>query len=362
MVKKFKFNSIRIKKIFHTLFIIVPIGILGNVIFTVLKTDKQVFASLDTFNYGYCILALIMGIIPWFTASFRLMVWTRFLGKQISFRNLFNIIVGSEVGSAVTPTAVGGGYAKIGLLMQRGFSIGTSASLTSLNNVEDTLFFVFSMPAAVFITSAFQLPVFKSVTDRAKDSFSFILYLILVLISLIIIGYGLNQTRFFRTLLKTSFIRNIFERLNTFKYDFLFVYGFVRKKGKVRFCLTMLLTALHWMSRLSVVTALFLCLHLPIHPIKFFLFSYAVYFLAALIPTPGGAVATEATFYLLFSPYVPSSMIGLTTSTWRFFTYYFPLALGSVLFAVMNYQMLSESGDRDKSDKEKVQISVEAQG
>ncbi len=361
MFKKYKFNSIRIKKIFHTLFIIVPIGILGNVIFTVLKTDKEVFVSLDTFNYEYCILALIMGIIPWFTASFRLMIWTRFLGKRISFRNLFNVIIGSEVGSAVTPTAVGGGYAKIGLLMQRGFSIGTSASLTSLNNVEDTLFFVLSMPSAIFITSAFKLPVFKSIAEQAKDSVSFILYLVLGIISFIIIGYGLKQTHLFLKLKKTPFFQKIMDRFNTFKYDFLFVYGFVRKKGKLRFCFTMLLTALHWISRLSVVTALFLCLHLPIHPIKFFLFSYAVYFLAALIPTPGGAVATEASFYLLFSFFIPPSMIGLTTSTWRFLTYYFPLALGSVLFALMNYQMLTKGGHKNNSEKDKAVVSVAAE-
>ena len=56
--------------------------------------------------------------------------------------------------SAVSPTAVGGGFFKWGMLVQRGVSPGAAASITTFPTIEDAIFFALALPAAVFWTAS----------------------------------------------------------------------------------------------------------------------------------------------------------------------------------------------------------------
>jgi uncharacterized membrane protein YbhN (UPF0104 family) len=94
--------------------------VLGNIAFSIFVTDREVLASLRDFPRGYLFLAIALTIIPWFTNALRLLIWTRFLGNGLGFREAFQITLATDLGAAISPTAVGGGFFKWGMLVQRG--------------------------------------------------------------------------------------------------------------------------------------------------------------------------------------------------------------------------------------------------
>src|SRR5690606_25308296 len=107
-------------RLFRAAMILIPIGVLGNVVFSLLVTDRTLLAALDDFPRGYLALAVALALVPWFTNAGRLLIWTRFLGHRLRYREAFQITLAVDLGSAVSPTAVGGGFFKWGMLVQRG--------------------------------------------------------------------------------------------------------------------------------------------------------------------------------------------------------------------------------------------------
>ena len=117
----------------------IPIGVLGNIIFSLLVTDRDLLASLHEFPRGYLVLAIALGLLPWLTNTLRLYIWARFLGHDLRLRDCFQMTLAVDLGSAISPTAVGGGFFKWGMLVQRGVTPGTAASLTTFPIIEDAL-------------------------------------------------------------------------------------------------------------------------------------------------------------------------------------------------------------------------------
>lgn len=114
------------------------------------------------------------------------------------------------------------------------------------------------------------------------------------------------------------------------------VFRLVGARGKSRFALSMLLTAIHWAARYSVVSALIAYLGQPVEPVLYWLLQWVVFTLMAMVPTPGAAGGAEAAFFLIYSPFVPEEVIGVATAGWRFLTFYLLLALAAVAFFVLN--------------------------
>jgi uncharacterized membrane protein YbhN (UPF0104 family) len=79
------------------------------------------------------------------------------------------------------------------------------------------------------------------------------------------------------------------------------------------------------------------CLHVPVHPVEFFLFQWLVFTVMTFTPTPGGSVGAEAAFYFIYQSYIPGEIVALATAGWRFLTYYFQLGLGTIIFSVLNF-------------------------
>src|SRR5690606_1132734 len=91
-------------RVFRTTLVIIPIGVLGNIVFSLLVTDRSLLASLGEFPRGYLLLAVAMGLVPWVTNSLRLLIWTRFLGYPLRFREAFQMTLAVDLGSAISPT------------------------------------------------------------------------------------------------------------------------------------------------------------------------------------------------------------------------------------------------------------------
>jgi hypothetical protein len=123
------------------------------------------------------------------------------------------------------------------------------------------------------------------------------------------------------------------------------VYQLIGKKGKRLFVLSLLLTAIHWISRYSVLIVLLYGLGFNIHPVKIFFLQWVILVLMLFVPTPGATGGAEASFYFIFRNIIPDSTIGFIMPAWRFLTYYATLGLGTILFSILNFVKVKKSSE-----------------
>ena len=328
-----------LEKLFRTTLILIPIGVLGNVVFSLLVTDRELLSALPGLPRGYLLLAIGLGLVPWFTNALRMLIWTRFLGHRLRLRDTLQMTLAVDLGSAISPTALGGGFFKWGMLVQRGVAPGAAASITTFPTIEDAIFFSIALPIAIVATESWDLPVFRLIAEQFRSDAPAVLgiaaaiaFLSWLAVRMVLTG-GLGRRTRERSIQLLARTRR---RLRNTWRDAADVFRLIADRGKSRFALSLLLTAIQWGCRYSVISALIAFLGYPVQPLLFWLLQWVVFTLMAFIPTPGAAGGAEAAFYLIYSAFLPERVIGLATAGWRFLTFYLQLGLASVAFFLLN--------------------------
>jgi uncharacterized protein (TIRG00374 family) len=328
-------------RLFQKLFFLIPLGIIGNILFYLTTTDRQVLASVLHFSPVYFALAMLLSIVPWFTGSLRLFLWSRFLGNSISFPSMFKIAIGAELGAAVSPPLIGGSAVKVGMLMRQGFTGGTALSLSVLENMEDTIFFLAMVPLALTITSSWDLPQVGTVLAELGNPTLWTLLggvgVCLGAIFLLVKRKPGNAKPWLSGLavLKGK-VRSVYS-------NFIATYHRIAREGKSIFAMTMALTALQWICRYSIISLLLASMGIPVRPVLFMVLQVFVFALMTLVPTPGAAGGAEVMFSLMYHAFLPAGTIGLVTAGWRFLTFYFLLLLAAALSLLFGMQPRAET-------------------
>jgi glycosyltransferase 2 family protein len=329
-------------RVFRTALVLVPFGVLLNLAISWRFTDQEVLRNLIHLPRHYLYLALALALIPWLTNALRLLIWARFISHRLSFRDAFRITLGAELASSVFPTSSGGEVFRWGMMVQKGISKGQSASIVTLGYLEDMLFFLIAIPAAVVVSSAWNLPVFQYLGRQILTRQNTAVGVLVAFVALLFVARallrawlqgGLGEAPRRRGLHVFGTLRR---RLRRTWSDFRSVHALVIRRGKSRFLLTFLITAVQWSSRYSVVTALAFFLGAQVDPVLFFLLQWVVFTAMLFVPTPGASGGAEAFFLVAYSALLPGRIVGIATALWRMLTFYFLLALGSLLFLLMN--------------------------
>lgn len=318
--------------------IFIPLGIIANLILSLFKTNRIILKSMSTFSFTYLLLAVGLTLVPWITNSIRNWIWLRFLKADFSFRDTFKIIVAMDLGAAVSPTAVGGGYVKMAMFMQKGLSSGTAASLMTLGSVEDFTFFLLAVPFSLIWTSAADISFMQNISHHLLQAGLILGKVVLFILALFVMLWILMRTGWLKKLGLQPLVKKSALRIKKFRDDFFWVYSRIIKRGKYRFLVTVFLTAVQWTCRFSVITALLACMHIPVNPVKFFLFQWIIFTIMTLTPTPGAALGAEAGFLLVYGQSIPAEVMGLAVGSWRFLTYYFLLLLAALVFLGLHLQ------------------------
>jgi len=328
-------------KLFRTALIVVPIGVLGNIVFSLVATERDLLRSLLEFPREYLLLAVGLALLPWLMNTLRLFIWTRFFGYPISLRDAYQVILGMDLGAAVSPTAVGGGLFRWVMLMQRGVSPGASASLSTLPTIEDAIFFAIALPLGIYLSASWDLPVFRQIAPYVRDNAPIVmviafgtLFAAWVATRLVLVG-GLGRRTQEKGMRRIGRARR---RLRLAWYDAREIFVEIAQRGKGWFALSLVLTAIHWIARYSVISALVAFLGLPVDPVLFWVLQWVVFSLMAMVPTPGAVGGAEAAFYLVYGAFLPGPVIGIATAGWRFLTFYLQLGLAAIIFTLMNLQ------------------------
>ena len=329
-------------KIFRTVLILVPLGVLMNLAISWFATDHSILRNLGQFQRKYLYLAILLALIPWLTNALRLLVWTRFVGYPIKLRDTFRITVGAELASSVLPTSSGGEVFRWGMMVQKGVTQGQAASIVTLGYLEDLVFFATALPVAFVVSNAWDLPIFRSFGDQFADVRGRAVMLAVILFGLTLtlrfgwraIATGALGRRARRRTLRFS--AGFRRKSRKTRHDFRGVWRMVVARGKLRFALTFVITAVQWTARYSVATAVAYFFGAPVDPVLFFLLQWVIFTAMMFVPTPGASGGAEAAFVLVYSALLPSGLIGIATAVWRMLTFYLPLALGSIVFTILN--------------------------
>ncbi len=324
-----------LKKLLYYLVFIIPAGVCINIVFSYYTVSGGILKTLARCRPDFLLLAAVLAVVPWFTHALRMHMWIRMLGRKLSFFELFYVSLGTDLGSALSPTAVGGSYVKGGLLMQKRFSAGTSASLMTMGAIEEVVFFMLALPVALICTCETSIPAMKSLIPAnlsLVSSLRNVSYLAaFALCSLIALQWFFGTSRrgkkFF---LKTvAFMKSQW-------HDFMVVWRMITQRGKTRFAINIVLTAVQFFCRYSVVTAVLLSLGVGVKPVALFFLQFLIFAITIFIPTPGGAVGAESGFYFLHETVIAPDILGPVTLLWRFISYYFVLILGSAVFTLLH--------------------------
>lgn len=326
----------RTNTLFGKLLFLIPLGIIGNIIFSFAVTDRAMVHSVVHVAPGYFVLAAVLSIVPWFTGSLRLFIWGRFLGGKIRYRDVFRIVIGAELGAAVSPPLIAGSAVKISMLMRRGFTGGTALSLSVLESLEDTIFFIVMAPIALTLSSSWDLPIVK---DGMKGLGHPSLWVLLASIAAVLcIVAALVWRRSGRWIQKVPVLRTLAETIKSSYGNFTATFHTIVRGGKSIFALTMALTSFQWLCRYSVISLLLAGMGIPVRPLLFMALQVIVFALITFIPTPGGAGGAEAMFSLMYRAFLPAGAIGVVTTAWRFLTFYFLVLVAAVLALLLGMQ------------------------
>jgi uncharacterized protein (TIRG00374 family) len=315
-----------INRLIGKLLPVVCLGVLANLVIAWFATDRQNAFDLQAFSWKYLLVAALLSLLPWFWHAVRLAVWSRFFGIRILGVDLLRIVVATDVGGAVTPTAVGGAPVKLAMLIQQGYSPGKAVTLTLLGNFEDVLFFTIAIPISLLLTRPWEHPIWMRAVVLWNDN-SGVAAIIVSMLALLLYLFSRSA------LCKRIGVKALpwWRQTGT---EFSEAARLILSKGRRPFFLSMFVLMLQWSTRFSILIAVLLALGLPNDLLHIFLLQWMVFIAMLFVPTPGAAGGAEAAFFLVFGKMIPGGIIGIVLAGWRFLTYYFMLLAGvAILWA-----------------------------
>ena len=328
---------------------LIPLGVLINVGVPLLTTDFRYLREVGHITPLAVVAAFALVLLPWATQALRIGIWTRFVGHPIRFWGGVRVVAGGVLGSALTPTAIGGGTIRWALTTRYGLPVGKAASLLAVEAVEDLMFFAVAIPAAVWLSTGDESQAIREVGRSPALTLDDPVFATLAVVTaLVAVGAAALQLAL-RGHLGPAFrgrarrlavrVRRPFRRAWT---DVTHVLSMVARRGKGRFALSLSLTAVQWVARYSVATLVVVLLSGPFRPFLFWVLSWLTYAVSSAVPTPGAMGAAEATFYVLHTPFLSPERLVIVTAAWRLLMFYVP-----ALVAVATFPLLRVAGGDD---------------
>ncbi len=320
---------LNLDRIVKSLLILVIVGVVGNLAFCLWTMDSRKLAEFINFDVRYLLLAMLLTLVPWLGHTVRTIMWTRFLGYRIGLVKLFKIVLANELAASITPTAIGGGPLKIAMLIQTGMRAGAAACVATLPTLEDILFFIVAVPIAMTISSSWNHPIFNLISEGIN-----LRWVLSLLIVGLIVGGGLAL------LCRKSGFRirrweGLQDQLKVTWVDFLNVCQMIGGTGKSRLLLSIIIAGIQWGCRNAVAVMLVASLGVEVEFIRFLVLQWVIFALTLFIPTPGATGGSEALFYLIFKPLLPSEILAVTVGGWRFLTFYWVLIVDAILLYIL---------------------------
>jgi len=110
------------------------------------------------------------------------------------------------------------------------------------------------------------------------------------------------------------------------------------RSGRKYLLASMILAVIQWTTRHSIAVLVIGFFGERMMPMLHWALQWLVITASSVIPTPGGAVGTEASFLLLFSPFVADTLLGPVMVTWRATMFYIPVMVAGLIFLILGWR------------------------
>ncbi len=315
-------------KTINRLVLIIGIGILINLAFNYFISGEFQLKELLGFSPFSLFLAFILAVSPWVAHAIEIIIWTDFFKNKVSFKEALRISIATDLGSAITPTMVGGAPIKLGMLMRKGLSSGQSAAMIMFNGIEDLCFFLLMIPISIIFSDRIGVEILNEIVKGLTGKLSTML--IVAASFLVICGI------LFYLFKKFSFGDRIRGKIRASLVDFKEAMTLIAKNGKTAFLLATFAICTRWITRFFILISLINGFGVVADLTEVYLSEWLVYMGMTVTPTPGAIGGAEGTFYLVYRPLIPQDVIGPIMFAWRFFNYYLLLILSALFLNLTN--------------------------
>jgi uncharacterized protein (TIRG00374 family) len=242
--------------------------------------------------------------------------------------------------SNITPFATGGGFAQIYFLNKKHISIGDATAATTIKTILPIIFFFITTPIILIIDRK----LFKIVPEGNNS-----IYILSLVLIYILATYG-----FYKILKNTNIIKknlckllNLMEhkkiisknKLESFKnnsFSEIDIFALNIKNflaGKKKYVLLSIVSMILYLFTLFMFPVILITgLNSSISTSEVIFIQIILTFVTYFAPTPGATGVAEGGFTLMFSSFVEKKDIVSLTFSWRFFTMYFGMIIGILIF------------------------------
>ena len=336
-------KPISFQKIIKRLILLIGLGILFHLAYILYSSDRAALSQLSKIHGGYLIAICVLALMPWTLHAIRLIIWSQFVGQRLSFRDALAVIIGNDLGSALTPTVVGGGPIKLAMLIQKGLPSVQATFLVLLSATEDLVFYGMGFLLASYYLQSHIMGILYAFWEQWP--------IILGIVAVTLLFFFVRKLVPISKRMMPNLISDIWkERIQTWKAKFKAslkeigqTYQRVWREGKFRFLISLTLLFLQWISKFSILALILLALDVHLPYLEIIIKQWLIWISMLFIPTPGATGGAEAAFFLMFEDSIDSNIIPISTSVWRFFTYYYFMFVSILLFQVLNGKSKSPS-------------------
>jgi uncharacterized membrane protein YbhN (UPF0104 family) len=265
-------------------------------------------------------------------------------GKQLSWRQSYEVITLWLFSSAVTPSAVGGAAVAVYLMKKEGLSVGKSATTSMMTVFLDQAFFaimapvmtllvgrhlMFAQDAACRSESELPLGLFHDIETIYYVSYFFYLLVVLGLAYGLLINAGSFKT-FLKNLFSLPFLKRWKEAALKTGDDIMATSGEIKGHSPWFWIRVFSATFLSWIAFFSICLCI-LAAFFDIESLQTMVVyaRQAVIWMITIIPTtPGGAGVAEISFSALMCDLTGVGLVPIMALLWRMITYYPYLVLG----------------------------------
>lgn len=272
--------------------------------------------------------------VSWGCNGLRFHLMCRCIDHPIALSRAWAIAVSSEFGIAATPGGIGGTATRLGFLKRSGISYVHGASLLAADLFLDLIFFLLIIPFA--LAALLRYLDWKQLVLSREPNPAWLL-IILLLAALLLGGKPL-----YRAIRRRPFIRKYrldgrsrLARRNLtrgFRQGRIAI-ALIFRHHRPALLINLLLTAVQFTSRYSVLPLTIWMLGIPVNPLPLILIQGVLFMIGIAVVAPGGGGSVEALAAFALGPFVPVHLIGVAILLWRFFTYHFYLLFGGAVFA-----------------------------
>lgn len=325
-------KNIDFKKIINGLIIFIGVGILCHLAFLYFTVEGDITADLKKLKWYYLLPLSILALMPTVFHALRLFVWSRFVKHPLKFKDALTVIISNDLGSALTPTIIGGGPVKLGMLISKGMSASKATFLVLLSATEDVVFYAIGIILSLYYMHD-TLGVFLDSLAEKKIIFYSIIGVVIALI--ILPRFGVHIPSLINKSLPNVLSRrlsNFGDKVNESLSNLWNAYKDIFKRGKLLFLFSLTFLFLQWMAKFTILAILLHAVGIDFTLFEVYIKQWILTMGLLFVPTPGASGGAEAAFVLMFGDLMTGDILKVIMSAWRFFTYFFMMFTSVVIF------------------------------